>query len=70
MEKIHESSTSETYKATNGTIIGIDKDNSMKNYYSVFVKEPNKEGKTVATRCRYEKAMQIANEYEMQKGQI
>ena len=63
MEKIYESSTSETYKTNSGVIIGIDKDNSLKNYYTVFVKEPNKKGKTVATRCTYEKAMRIANGY-------
>lgn len=63
IEKIYETSTSETYKTNNGTIIGIDKDNSIKKYYTVFVKEPNKKGKTVATRCTYEKAMQIVNAY-------
>ena len=63
IEKIYQTETTETYKTSNGTIIGIDRDNSIKNYYTVFIKEPNKKGKTVATRCTHEKAMLIINEY-------
>ena len=64
MKKVFEDSTTEIYETESGIIIGIIKDHSMKNYYNVTVKNPNEKGKTVATRCTYQKAMIIAKQYK------
>ena len=64
MIKFYESDYAEGYKSKNGTIICIERDNSLKKYYTVRVNEPGKRLKTVATRCTYEKAMQIVKSFE------
>lgn len=66
LKKFYEDEYRESYTAENGTIIAFEKDNSIKKYYRVFVNVPNGIKKTVATRCTYEKAMQIAKEYDKQ----
>lgn len=52
------------YITDKGARVVLTEDNSRKEYYSVWVKKADdKKGKTVATRCTYQKAMQIAEEY-------
>lgn len=63
MKKVYEDSTTEIFE-TDTHIFGIIKDNSMKNYYSVSAREKGKKGKTIATRCTYEKAMNIIKNYK------
>lgn len=64
MKKVFEDSTTEIYETENGSVIGIYKDNSLKQYYTVTVKQIGSKVKTVATRCTYKKAMQIASEVQ------
>lgn len=63
MKKVYEDSTTEIFE-TDTHIFGISKDNSLKNYYSVSAKEKDKKGKIIATRCSYEKAMDIIKNYK------
>lgn len=63
-------STTEIYETDDGTIIGITKDNTIKDYYTVTVRKPNQKAETVATRCTYMTAINIAKECanKTQKG--
>ena len=63
MKKVYEDSTTEIYE-TDTHIFGISKDNSLKNYYTVSAREKDKKGKVIATRCSYEKAMNIIKNYK------
>lgn len=55
---------SESFVTNSGNYISIIKDSGMNPYYHVTVKIGNARGKTVASRCRIDKAMEIAKEYD------
>lgn len=49
---------------TDTYIFGITSDCSFKRYYNVSVREKTAKGKTIATRCTYEKAMSLIKNYQ------
>lgn len=63
MKQILKDDYSEVYVNDAGSRIVLTRDNSIRNYWSVWIKtKAMKRGKTIATRCTYEKAMQIAKQ--------
>lgn len=60
MKQVYTDQYSEAYETESGTRIVLSRDNGNK-YWNVFVRRADeKKGKVIATRCTYEKAMQIA----------
>lgn len=55
---------SESFVTESGTYIHIRKDSGMNPYYHVEVGKPGSY-KKIATRCRYDKAMAFAKEYDI-----
>lgn len=64
MKEVYRDSTTVILEDARGTVFGIIRDNSRKLYYNVSARKPGEKGNTIATRCTYEKAMEIINTYE------
>ena len=70
MKLIERNELTEIWETAKGDTIGICANNAygertLKRYYNIVVRKAGeKYGKTVKTRCTYEKAMQIVAEYE------
>lgn len=58
MNKTYQDSTCTVFE-TETHIFGIIKDNSPKPFYTVTARPKSGKGKTLATRCTYEKALEI-----------
>lgn len=67
MKRTFKNSLNELWENEKGDMVGIFCDDCIKtrkSYFHVVVREAGWErGKTVATRCTYETAMQIVNQY-------
>lgn len=54
----------EVYDTDAGTRVVLQRDNSSRGiYWSVYIKHDDLKGRIVATRCNYEKAIDIAKHY-------
>ena len=67
MKEIYRNSTTVIYETESGATVGICEDEnrtSFKKYYHVVVREKGaSKGKTVKTRCTFETAYSIAQQY-------
>ena len=65
MKEVARNSMSVIYETEKGNTVGIVQDecNGFRKYYHVVVRKPNEYGKIVKTRCTFEKAYAIAQQY-------
>lgn len=64
MKQVYDDCYSKAYQTEKGTRIVLFRDSNIK-YWSVFVRRSDeKKGKTIATRCTFEKAMSIAKQLQ------
>lgn len=63
MKRVYKDSTTEIFETENATVFGIIKDNSKNNYFNVTARRNGEKGKTIATRCTYDKALEIINNF-------
>ena len=64
MTLVHKDTRIEAYDREDGCRVVLERDNTPKHYYSVFIKRPGEKGKTIATKCTYETAIEKAKEYK------
>lgn len=66
MKETYRDSTTIAFEDDSKNVFGLFKDNAIRQYYSVYARKHGSKGKTVATRCTYEKALAIISELSEQ----
>lgn len=64
MKKTYDDCYTKAFETNDGTFVAISRDAGNR-YWNVFVRKPDeKKGKVIATRCTFEKAMSIAEQFD------